>query len=142
MLVVAGPDLATLRAELATQSAADVTVVKSTATQLIAPGALDDIAGSPVAVVLEIVAGTKTSVRTADAVTAARKRWPQTDIFVVGPFSSADRKSAAAAKAATEAAHATFLDPVDLKWRTASTSPALSAADQAVVAGKLADVLL
>jgi hypothetical protein len=141
-LVVAGPDLAKLREELATESSADVTVVKSTAADLIAPGALDDITATPIAVVLEIVAGTKTSVRTAAAVAAAKKRWPQTEIFVVGPFSSADRKSAAAAKAASEAAHATFLDPVDLKWRAVSTSTSLSAADIAVVAGKLADELL
>ncbi|MCW2543176.1 MAG: hypothetical protein JWM40_728 [Frankiales bacterium] len=141
-LVVAGPDLAKLRDALASESAADVTVVKSTASDLIAAGALDDITASPAAVVLEIVAGTKTSVRTAAAVNAAHKRWPQTEIFVVGPFSSADRKSAAAAKAAALAAHATFLDPVELKWRVVSTSPSLSAADEAVVAGKLADVLL
>ncbi|MCU1596176.1 MAG: hypothetical protein JWO12_3568, partial [Frankiales bacterium] len=54
------------------------------------------------------------------------------------PFSSNDRKSAAAAETAAVAARATFLDPVLLAWRSADSSPLLTAADEPIVTAKLA----
>jgi hypothetical protein len=142
VLVLAGPDLAGLKEVLADEASMPVRVARSSPTSLLAAGSLTEIKEPVQAVVLEIVAGTKTSVRTAEAITACRKRWPEADVFVVGPLSSADRKSAEAAKNAAAAAHATFLDPVALKWRSDDSSAKLAAADQAEFAQHLADALL
>lgn len=141
LVVVAGPDLIRLKAALASDSGDRVEVVAGTATDVVPAASLDAITATPQAVVVEIVAGTKTSLRTTTAITAVRTRWPGTEVVVVGPFSSADRKSAAAAKAAAAAAHATFLDPVDLHWRADDGSASLTAADERAVARRLADAL-
>lgn len=131
-LLLIGPDLAKLGPAVADASGDTVE----------ARAAFSSVQGQePDQVVLQIVAGSRTSVRTADAITAVRSRWPGMVIAVVGPFSSGDRKSAAAVKAAAASAKATFLDPVLLHWRSVDTKATLTKADLAVVAGKLAAAL-
>jgi hypothetical protein len=86
-----------------------------------------------------IPAGSQTTVRTRTAVTALKARFPGVPVLVVGPFSSGDRKSAAAVRAAAVALGVTFLDPVEARWRAADASPTLSAGDVPAVAAQLAD---
>ena len=138
---MAGPDLARLAPDLLTASGDTVLVAESKGQQTLADGALAGIKQTPSAVLLEVLAGSTTSARTTAAVSAARARWPKVPILVVGPFSAADRKSAAAVKAAAEAAHVLFLDPVALKWRRDDTSAAVAAADLPGIAAKLAAAL-
>jgi hypothetical protein len=140
-VLLAGADLARLKAELVASTGYAVQTVKSAAPQVLAPGALDAVTGTPSAVVLEVVAGAKTSVRAATAIAAVKAAFPGAHILVVGPFSSGDRKSAEAVKAAAASAGVTFLDPVALKWRTSDVSPTLSPADVHVVAQALATAL-
>ncbi len=140
-VLLVGPDLAKLTSSLATLTGYEVLTASSAAPEVLAPGALDGITATPSAVVLEVLAGTKTTIRTTTAIAAVTAKWPDVHVLVVGPFSSADRKSAAAAKSAALAASATFLDPVDLDWRTADVSPVLTAADQTAVTEKLAAAL-
>ena len=141
IVVLAGPDLARLQDQLASRSGYLVDVLPAAAPEVLAPGSLSSIAETPTAVVLEVLAGSQTTVRTATAITAVRKAWPAAEVFVVGPFSSGDRKSAAAAKSAAVAAKVTFLDPVTLKWRSADTAATLTEADLRTVTDKLAAAL-
>ena len=90
---------------------------------------------------LEIEAGSLTTKRTREAIATARQSWPDALLFVVGPFSPGDRKSAAAAEAAAATENVTFLDPVALGWRPDATTATLSADDLTVVADKLRDLL-
>jgi hypothetical protein len=140
-LVIAGPDLAKLGTDLVAASGDTVLVAESTGTRALADGALAGIKPTPAAVVLQILAGSKTSVRTTEAVAAVRKRWPDVKIVLVGPFGADDRKSAAAVKSAAAAAHVTFLDPVELKWRSDAAEAAVGAADFRAIAAKIAAAL-
>lgn len=131
-VLLVGTDLTALAAPLSDVLSRDVVTAKGT----------DELAGvtaAPAAVVLEITAGSQTTVRTRAAVTAVKTRFPGVPVLVVGPFSSGDRKSAASAKAGATALGATFLDPVEAGWRTDATAAALSADDVPVVARQLAD---
>lgn len=141
VVVVAGPDLAKLQADLATLSGDTVLVAKSDAKQPLAAHALDTIKQTPSFVIVQITAGTRTSGRTTETITAVRKRWPAAKLLLVGPFSSNDRKSAAAVKAGAALAHVTFLDPVDLKWRIKDTSATLGDKDLAPVAAAISRAL-
>jgi len=134
-LLLLGPDLARLGPDVA-EATGDTVEVSSS---LLTPDA--DFARTPDTVVLQILAGTKTSVRTAEAIKDVRSRWASADIFVVGPFSSADRKSAAAVKSAAAEADVPFLDPVDLDWRDDPAPAKVASADIATVATKLAAAL-
>lgn len=136
-----GPDLAKLGADLVAASGDTVLVAESGGEQPLAEGALAGIEQTPVAVVVQILAGSRTSIRATDAITAVRKRWPAVRVVVIGPFSSADRKSAAAVEAAATEAKVTFLDPVALKWRGDDTKAEVAVTDYAAVAAKLADAL-
>jgi hypothetical protein len=118
-----------------------VQTVRGAAPEVLAPGALDVVTGQPTAVVLEVVAGSGTSARTATAIAAVRVAFPDTRVFVVGPFSANDRKSAGAVKGAAASAGVTFLDPVALHWRTADVSATLSIADLDTVAQALGHAL-
>lgn len=140
-IVLVGPDLARVQDQLATLTGHLVTVVDGTAAQVLAPGALAGLDGVPRAVVLEVLAGQQTTVRTAAAIAVVRGRWSEVPIIVVGPFSSADRKSATSVQAAALAAKVTFLDPVALHWRRADTSATLTATDLQTVATELAAAL-
>jgi hypothetical protein len=141
LVVLAGPDLAKLRDLLATKTGYAVDVVEGAAPAVLAPNALVNVTDKPSVVVLEVLAGSKTTLRTATAIAAVRAKWPGVQVVVVGPFSSADRLSAAAAKTATLAAKAVFLDPVTLKWRASATSATLAESDLSVVTNKLAAAL-
>lgn len=140
-IVIAGRDLAKLRAALAADSGSSVLVAGGNGPDVLPAGALDGIKVTPRAVVLQVLAGTRTSVRTTEAITAVHKKWPGVKILVIGPFSSADRKSAAAVQSSSKVANVTFLDPVTLHWRPVDTSATLSAADLERVEDKLAAAL-
>ena len=133
-VLLVGSDLAALAQPLAGALGRDVLTAKAT-------GELAGVTATPAAVVVEITAGSQTTVRTKDAVSAVQARFPGVPVLVVGPFSSGDRKSAASAKAGAAARGATFLDPVEAGWRTDATAAALSADDVPVVAQHLADEL-
>lgn len=137
-VLVAGRDLAKLRAALAADSGASVVVAAGgNGPDVLAAGALDGISVRPRAVVLQILAGTRTSVRTTEAINTVHKKWPGVRILVIGPFSSADRKSAAAVQSSAKLAKVTFLDPVTLHWRADDTSATLSAADLSRIEAKI-----
>lgn len=140
-LVVAGPDLARLGSDLVAASGETVLVAESSGQQVLADGALEGIDQRPSAVVIQVLAGSKTSVRTTDAIDAIHKRWAGVRVLVIGPFGAADRKSAAAVKAAAEAAQVTFLDPVELTWRADDTPAGVSESDFSTVASKIAAAL-
>lgn len=140
-VVVAGPDVAKLGADLVSATGDTVLVAKSNGQQVLAAGALEAIDQVPAAVVLQVVAGSKTSARTTAAVAAVRKRWPEVTIVVIGPFGADDRKSAAAVKAAAESAHVRFLDPVALGWRKDAAKAVVAEADYPAVAAKIAAAL-
>jgi hypothetical protein len=141
VVVLAGPDLAKLRQLLATRTGYTVEVVAAAPPAVLAPTALTGLTVRPSTVVLEVLAGSKTTLRTAAAITAVRAKWPGTHVVVVGPFSSADRLSAAAAKSAAVTGKAVFLDPVLLNWRVSATSATLAEADLSVVTDQLAAAL-
>jgi hypothetical protein len=140
-VVLAGADLVQLKADLVTATGYAVQTVDSAGPEVLAPGALDAVTGTPSAVVLEVLAGSRTSARAASAIAAVKAAFPRAQVLVVGPFSSGDRKSAEAVRGAAANAGVTFLDPVDLKWRTSDLSPSLSAADLHSVALALANAL-
>jgi hypothetical protein len=140
-VVLVGADLARLEAELVTATGFAVQTVRGGTPDVLAPGALRGVTGQPGAVVLEVVAGTRTSVRAATAIAAVKAAFPDARVLVIGPFSAKDRKSAAAVKGAAVAARATFLDPVDLHWRASDASATLSSADLHSVAMALAVAL-
>ena len=139
--MVAGPDAGRLNEVLAQATGAQILVAEGSDTEVLAPDALSAFTFKPSAVVLEVPAGTRTSLRTTTAIQAVKKAWPDVRLVVVGPFSSGDRKSAAAVEAASTAAGVTFLDPVELDWRDEDGSAKLSDADLRVVADKLAEAL-
>jgi hypothetical protein len=136
-VVLAGGDLARLTSALGTTGYA-VTVVPAGRAEVLAPGALDTVDGPPDVVVLQVLAGSRTTPRTRTAIGAVHTRWPGAQVFVVGPFNPQDRKSTAATRAATVAQQATFLDPVGLHWRTTPVSAVLSPAEVPMVAARLA----
>jgi hypothetical protein len=140
-IVMAGPDAGRLNEALAQATGAQILVAEGSDTEVLAPGALSAFTFKPGAVVLEVPAGSRTSLRTTTAIQAVKKAWPDVRLVVIGPFSSGDRKSAAAVEAATASAGVTFLDPVELEWRDKDGSATLSDADLAVVADKLAEAL-
>lgn len=127
--VLVGPDLDDLDLPAA---AAQVSSVEGLAALDVQPGQ----------VVVQVLAGTKTSMRTREAIDAVRQKWPAVAVFVVGPFSSEDTLSTAAVKQASEAAQdVVFLDPVALGWRADARSATLSTDDRAAVALALQAVL-
>lgn len=134
-VLLLGPDLARLGPDLARATGDAVEVRPELLTPAAATGRAPDV------VVLEILAGTRTGVRTTEAVKAVRTRWPSVTVVLVGPFSSADRKSAAAVKNAARVANALFLDPVELQWRADSSSATVAEADFRAVATQLAAAL-
>lgn len=140
-VVIAGPDLAKMQRLLADATSDTVAVVRSTAVEVLAPKALDSVTRTPSVVVLQVMAGSKTTMRAAAAITAVERKWPDSAIFVVGPFGADDRKSAASAKAAATAAKVTFVDPVALGWRTNDAAAVLTADDLQTVATKLAEAI-
>ena len=137
LVVLAGPDLARLQDLLAARTGWTVEAAAAAPPAVLAPQALSGLTRRPRAVVLEVLAGARTTARTATAVTVVRARWPGMKVLVVGPFSSADPRSTAAAKAAARAAGSVFLDPVALGWRASAASPALTADDLHAVADRL-----
>lgn len=141
VVVVVGTDLARLSDQLGVATGDQVVVAPTATDHVLAAGALDAVAGTPTAVVLEVPAGSRTSGRTTEAITAVRAAWPGVRVLVIGPFSSADRKSAAAVSSAAAAAKVTFIDPVTLAWRADDTPRTLSADDLVVVASKLGALL-
>lgn len=141
LVLIAGPDLAKMQRLLTAATSDTVAVAPSTAVEVLAPKALDAVTGTPSVVVLQVMAGSKTTMRAATAITAVQRKWPEAAIVVVGPFSSGDRKSAASAKAAATAAKVTFVDPVELGWRTNDATAVLSADDLQTVATRLADAI-
>lgn len=141
-LVVVGPDLSRLQQALAVATGASVVVAEDGgASRVIADGGLAAVRFVPSAVVVQVVAGSRTSLRTTEAIAAVRGVWPEARLVIVGPFSAADRKSAAAVKSAAAAAGVTFLDPVALGWRTTQDSASLEEGDLEVVAARLAAAL-
>ena len=140
-IVLAGPDLATLRYALAAVSGAQVLVADSSPAEVLAPHALDGFTATPNSVVLEVLAGTKTSARTTSAILTVHETWPRAKVYVIGPFAAADRKSTSAAKTAAIAMKAVFLDPVTLKWRKDDSTATLTRGDLAAVIEKLAAAL-
>lgn len=137
-VVLAGPDLAKMRSALSTDTGAAVLVASDKGPDVLAAGSLSGISATPRAVVLQVLAGSRTSVRTTEAITAVHKKWPGVRVLVVGPFSSADRKSAAAVQSAAKLASVSFLDPVALHWRPVDTSAVLTQADVGLVEHQLA----
>lgn len=140
-VLVVGPDLSRLVRAVAAGLGAQVESAQAAPPEVLAPQALDAVDVVPAEVVLQVVAGSRTTARTSDALRAVQARWPAARLFVVGPFGAQDRKSAAAAEAAAKAAGATFLDPVGLRWRTADAQAALTAADRTAVAARLVSAL-
>ncbi|MCU1596077.1 MAG: hypothetical protein JWO12_3469 [Frankiales bacterium] len=140
-VVVAGVDLATMTGSLSRATGFHVVSVATAEQDVLAPAALNAVTGAPSAVVLEVLAGSKTTMRTTAAISAVTARWPQARVIVIGPFSSSDRKSSAAVKTAAQAAKVTFLDPVDLRWRAGAASAGLTAADRTSVVTQLAAAL-
>ncbi|MFN2537277.1 MAG: hypothetical protein ABR549_03875 [Mycobacteriales bacterium] len=132
-VAVVGPDLVALSSELETALGGSVDAVTSTEQ-------LSSIDRAPDVVVVQILAGTKTSARTASALAAVAARWPKVTIDVVGPFSANDRKSAEAVRKACTG-KATFVDPVTLHWRADATTATLSVSDRADVATALAKLI-
>lgn len=123
-VVLVGPDLVTLDVSAAA-SVASVTD-------------LEQVAVRPTRVVIEVLAGSRTTVRTRESVLAVRSRWADVPVVVIGPLSANDRLSAAAVKqAAAQLPDVDVLDPVDLGWRTDATSAELTPADRVAVARAL-----
>jgi hypothetical protein len=149
VIVLIGPDAAALKDPMQATTGGRVQALESLTPST--PGAASTTgtpgtAGTPAAatpelVVLEIEAGSLTTKRTRTAIDTARHNWPTAQVYVVGPFGPDDRKSAAAAKSASAAANARFLDPVALGWRPDATSAILSDADLSEVAVKLGEQL-
>ena len=141
VVVLAGPDLLGIRGQLAKATGDTVDTVDGAPPEVLAPSALDAVSATPDAVVLQVQAGSRTTARTTAAIVAVTNKWPKARVLVVGPFSSNDRMSAAAANTAAQAAHVTFLDPVLLHWRTNDTTATLTARDVRAVTARLATAL-
>ncbi len=140
-LLVVGADLVRMQPALAGATGGSVETAGSDGPEVLAPGALDAVQGTPDVVVLQVLAGTRTTTRTATALEQVLSRWPAVTLFVIGPFSSADDKSTASVRAAAEQGGATFLDPVALAWRSDDRSALLTDDDLVTVAPQLAAAL-
>lgn len=128
-VLLVGPDLVGLE-------------VPSAAAEVASVSDLAQVAFTPTRVVVQVLAGSKTTVRTRNAVLTIRARWASVPVVVVGPLSANDRLSAAAVKqAAAQLPDVVVLDPVELDWRADATSAALDAADRADVASALESAL-
>ena len=138
-IVLVGPDLVGLQAEIATRSGETAVALVGNSGTLAA--SLTTVAGRPRVVIVEILAGSATRARTDFAITTIRAHWADIRIVVLGPFSSTDQKSTAAAQAATLAAGAEFVDPVALKWRADDLPELLSDATQGGFADKLVEAV-
>ena len=121
-VLVVGPDLARLTTQLAGVTGGPVESADSAPPAVLAPGALDLVTDEPGTVVLQVVAGSQTSLRTRTAVQAVRQKWPAAKVVVVGPLSPNDRLSAGAIKTACATLGVTFLDPVERGWDTTSAT--------------------
>jgi hypothetical protein len=141
LLVLIGPDLAPLGDALATRTGDQVVALAGVQPAIITAAQLTQVEGTPQTVVVQVLAGATTTVRTRAALTALKARWPAAKLVFVGPLSSGDRKSAAAVKAAAVGDNVTFLDPVLLTWRTNDTSAVVTTRDRAELLAKLASGL-
>lgn len=119
-VLLVGPDLAPLARGLADGLGSPVVTAPAAPPAVLADGALAAVAVEPAEVVLQVLAGSRTTTRTAAALQAVAERWPRARVLVVGPFGAQDRLSTAAVAAAAQAAGAVFVDPVALGWRAGS----------------------
>ncbi len=141
LVVLIGPDFVALGGNLALQTGERVVTLAGVQPAIVTAAQLTQVEGTAQAVVVQVLAGAETTVRTQAALVVVKARWPAAKLVFVGPLSSGDRQSSVAVKTAAVGDNVTFLDPVLLKWRVEDTSAVVTTADRVVLTAKLAGAL-